>query len=306
MTPSSLLILQAGQQVGPFSAEAVREMLATGSLSPQDFAWAEGMPEWVTLDTLFPDVPASVVPSALPTNSPVPAPGTAAPSFAKFLADAFVYPFRGDGPIILLTGTLAFAALEWIPKFGLFGLVISVAGWGYLLLMFQAVIQGTAQGEDTLPRWPSLASRSELFEKWFQWLATVAFCFGPAYAVFAVARLQNPENPAPNLLWAGALGLAGAVYFPMAALSVAMFDSLSALNPLHVFRSILAVPGHYLLTLLSFGGLLTVKAFAGELAGAVPYVGALVDQFDALWSAFFLSRVLGGLYRVNQGRLNWF
>ena len=45
MTPTSLLILQNGQEVGPFPAEAVREMLAAGSLSPQDFAWAEGMPE---------------------------------------------------------------------------------------------------------------------------------------------------------------------------------------------------------------------------------------------------------------------
>jgi hypothetical protein len=306
MTPASLFILQNGQQVGPFPAEAVREMLAAGSLSPQDFAWAEGLPEWVALEALFPGVEANVAP--VPTTSaPQPAPVIAPErSFASFVGDAFSYPFRGDGLIILLTGTVVFTGLEWVPKFGLFGLILSVGMWGYLLLMLQSVIHGTAQGEDTLPRWPSMTDKGELVEKWFQWLVTVALCFGPAVAVLVAAEMKHPDAPEPDLLLAGGLGFAGALYFPMAALGVAMFDSLAALNPLLVFRAIFAVPAHYLLTLVVFAGLIAVQALTGELANAVPYLGALVDQFDALWSAFFLSRVLGGLYYVNRRKLGWF
>ena len=306
MTPTSLLILQNGQEVGPFPAEAVREMLAAGSLSPQDFAWAEGMPEWVPLEALFPGVEAAVAP--VPTTSvPQPAPVIAPErSFASFVGDAFSYPFRGDGLIILLTGTVVFTGLEWVPKFGLFGLILSVGMWGYLLLMLQSVIHGTAQGEDTLPRWPSMTDKGELAEKWLQWLVTVALCFGPAFAVLKIAEANHREIPESDLLLAGGLGFAGALYFPMAALGVAMFDSLAALNPLLVFRAIFAVPAHYLLTLVVFAGLIAVQALTGELANAVPYLGALVDQFDALWSAFFLSRVLGGLYYVNRRKLGWF
>lgn len=306
MLPASLLILQNGQEVGPFPREAVREMLAAGSLSPQDLAWAEGLPEWVALEALFPDVEAA----AAPVNAAVTAPSQPglAPekSFASFVGDAFSYPFRGDGLIILLTGTVVFTVLEWVPKFGLFGLILSVGMWGYLLLMLQSVIHGTAQGEDTLPRWPAMADKGELVEKWFQWLVTVALCFGPTFAVLKIAEANHQEVPESDLLLAGGLGFVGALYFPMAALGVAMFDSLAALNPLLVLRAIFAVPAHYLLTLVVFAGLIAVQALTGELADAVPYLGALVDQFDALWSAFFLARVLGGLYYVNRRKLGWF
>lgn len=306
MLPASLLILQNGQEVGPFPSEAVREMLAAGSLSPQDLAWAEGLPEWVALEALFPGVETAVAPPQAPVAA-TPLPGLAPEkSFASFVGDAFSYPFRGDGLIIVLVGTVVFTVLEGVPKFGLFGLILSIGMWGYLLLMLQSVIHGTAQGEDTLPRWPSMADKGELVEKWFQWLVTVALCFGPAFAVLVAAEMKSPEAAEPNLLLAGGLGLAGAVYFPMAALGVAMFDSLAALNPLLVLRAIFAVPGHYLLTLVVFAGLIAVQALTGELADAVPYLGALVDQFDALWSAFFLSRVLGGLYYVNRRKLGWF
>jgi hypothetical protein len=309
MTPASLVILQNGQEVGPFPAEAVREMLAAGSLSPQDFAWAEGMPEWVPLEALFPGVEAAVAPAPAPVAA-TPLPGVASErSFASFVGDAFSYPFRGDGLIILLTGTVVFTVLESAAKFGsfgLFGLALSIGMWGYLLLMLQSVIHGTAQGEDTLPRWPSMTDKGELVEKWFQWLATVALCFAPAFAVLKIAEANHREIPDSDLLLAGGLGFAGALYFPMAALGVAMFDSLAALNPLLVFRAIFAVPAHYLLTLVVFAGLIAVQALTGELANAVPYLGALVDQFDALWSAFFLSRVLGGLYYVNRRKLGWF
>ncbi len=306
MTPASLLILQNGLEVGPFPAEAVREMLAAGSLSPQDFAWAEGMPEWVPLEALFPGVEAAAAPAPAPVAAK-PWPGVASErSFASFVGDAFSYPFRGDGLIILGTGTVVFTVVGAVPKFGLFGLALSIGMWGYLLLMLQSVIHGTAQGEDTLPRWPSMTDKGELLEKWFQWLATVALCFGPAFAVLTIAEANHRTVPESDLLLAGGLGFVGALYFPMAALGVAMFDSLAALNPLLVLRAIFAVPAHYLLTLVVFAGLIAVKALTGELADAVPGLGVLVDQFDALWSAFFLSRVLGGLYYVNRLKLGWF
>jgi hypothetical protein len=298
MIPSELLILQNEQQVGPFPAAAVQEMLKAGSLSPQDLAWGEGLAEWVTLESLFPlpvTAPAPTV--GLPLSSDGPR------SFGSFVADAFSYPFRGDGLIILSTGTLFFSVIEWVPKIGLLGSAFSICAWGYLLLMLQSVIHGTAQGEETLPRWPAFNGKGELVEKWFQWLIVVGFCFGPGIlAEIWLPRTADDETP----LLAWGLYFGGAGYFPMAMLGVAMFDSLAALNPLLIVRAIWATPSHYLLTLMVFAGLAAVKFFTGQLSDTIPYAGALIDQFDALWSAVFLARVLGGLYYVNRHRLGWF
>ncbi len=300
MIPNELLILQDGQQVGPFPADAVKEMLRAGTLSPQDFAWGEGLPEWVTLGSLFP----------IPVTPPAPAVavgvgGDGPRSYASFVLDAFSYPFRGDGAIILISGTLFFAVLGGLgrlPVAGLVGRILSVMLWGYLLLMLQSVVHGTAQGEQTLPSWPKFEGRGELIEKWLQWLVTIAFCFGPA---FLVATFGAKED-GPDWRVVSALALVGAVYFPMAMLAVAMFDTLAALNPLVVVRAIVAAPLHYLLTLIVFAGLAALKVVTGRLEAAIPYVGGVIDQFDALWSAVFLARILGGLYYVNRNKFNWF
>lgn len=38
-----------GQQFGPYSLEDLRRMLALGQAGPRDWAWKEGMPQWVPL-----------------------------------------------------------------------------------------------------------------------------------------------------------------------------------------------------------------------------------------------------------------
>ena len=36
-----------GQQMGPYTVEQINEYLAQGSLQPTDYAWHEGLPDWV-------------------------------------------------------------------------------------------------------------------------------------------------------------------------------------------------------------------------------------------------------------------
>ncbi len=50
---------------------------------------------------------------------------------------------------------------------------------------------------------------------------------------------------------------------------------------------------------------MALKAFTLELAGVIPIAGTLIDNFDSLWSAVFLARLLGGLYALNRDKLNW-
>jgi hypothetical protein len=58
---------QAGQQQGPFPESTLRQMLASGQLSPADVVWRQGMPQWVA---------AGSVPGLLPAQS---GPGMAPP-----------------------------------------------------------------------------------------------------------------------------------------------------------------------------------------------------------------------------------
>lgn len=40
-------VIAGGQQVGPISAQQMRDMAASGQLQPTDTVWKEGMPNWV-------------------------------------------------------------------------------------------------------------------------------------------------------------------------------------------------------------------------------------------------------------------
>lgn len=290
--------------MGPFPKDAVRGMLESGTVQPSDYAWGEGMAEWATLDSLFPGVMAQ------PAEAPAPGPAVQAngpaekgPGFGSVVSDAMSYPFRGDGVIILVLGTLVFTVLNFI---GIFSLYISLASWGYLLLMLQQIVQASAQGETKPPSWPEFDGMGELLLKAFQWLVVLVVCFGPG-GFLMISGMRN-ENPG-LVAFGGLLFLLGAVYMPMGLLGVAMFDSVAALNPMLVARSIFRIPGHYFLclaTLVLLGVVKAVTGKLGDLPGAVGIVGHVVDEFDALWSSFFFARLLGGLYHINRRRLGWF
>ncbi len=109
--------------------------------------------------------------------------------------------------------------------------------------------------------------------------------------------------------WAmGAAFLAGASYFPMAFLAVAMFDSVAAVNPLLVIPSILKVPLEYLLTLLLFGSAFAVR-WAGNqvLPQVMPrLLAGVVSGFIGLYLLTVQVRILGLLYRSRRSALGWF
>jgi len=310
--PEKLFLLQGEEQAGPFPNDAVRQMLEQGGISPGDLVWGEGMPDWVTAETVF---------GAVPKVEAMPAPGTVQTrrrvrpsrgmSFGKFVVDAMSYPFRGFGWVTLFAGTIVLTGLDWFKLLpaapGLLNLFLSLAAWGYLLMMLQSIIQRTAFGKSDLPEWPDFEGFGELFGKCFQWFVTLLLCFGPA--VFLLGHFAVEEG-VDMALWQGAVvvlvAIAGAAYFPMAILGVAMFDTVGAINPLLVIRSMRRVAGHYLLTLVVFALLLGLKAVTVSFAELIPIAGTLLDHFDSLWSCMFLARVLGGLYVINEEKLGWF
>jgi hypothetical protein len=63
------LIYRNGQQYGPYTLDDVRQYCAQGRIAQSDFAWAEGMPNWTTIETLLRMPSPSGTSSATPQSA---------------------------------------------------------------------------------------------------------------------------------------------------------------------------------------------------------------------------------------------
>lgn len=62
---------RAGQREGPFTLVEVRAMLTAGQLRPDDLAWHEGTPDWISVNQLpglIPHSPAAAGPPGFPSS----------------------------------------------------------------------------------------------------------------------------------------------------------------------------------------------------------------------------------------------
>lgn len=228
-------------------------------------------------------------------------------SFSKYLVDAFAYPFRGKGLVILISGTLFFILMDWFLS------CLYIIAFAYFYNFLKDIIVTSAQGEDELPPWPEFTDIiTDIVTPCFQFLGMVLICAGPGLAWL----IYGPE--VGKLPIAFALFLLGAFYFPMALVGVAMFDSLSAMNPLLILNSIMKIASHYLVVFFLLLVLLTVK-YAGTIGGNLIRASSddlgtriflffalgVVSEFAALYLFIVMTRALGVMYYVNRKRLGW-
>jgi hypothetical protein len=92
-------------------------------------------------------------------------------------------------------------------------------------------------------------------------------------------------------------------------LALAMFDTLTVLNPIALTWSILRVPLHYLVAATAFEIVLVVYWFAASaLRGVlpVPFLPEIISSFLNLYVISIGMRILGLLYVSNQDEFGWF
>jgi hypothetical protein len=239
--------------------------------------------------------------------------------FFQLLPGAFAYPARGAGMFLMLAGILIFAGLRWGwgmmllggLRFMITGVFLQVIAGGYLFTYLQSIIHSTAAGEREIPELPSMSNfMDDIFMPFFRLLGLILVCFGP----LAIGFLGVP----PALLLA--IALLGALYFPMAFLSVAILDSVGAANPLVVIPSILKVPLEYLATVILLILVLGLRPLGDFLvASAFPrgihtkHMGELLAYFGAngFWGfmSFYLLvvavHILALLYVAKKQKLAW-
>ncbi|HEV2207481.1 MAG TPA: FHA domain-containing protein [Verrucomicrobiae bacterium] len=243
-------------------------------------------------------------------------------SFMARVGGAFLYPLKKDGALVLLTGTIFLSMIKAGAFFARFGAVKGIGlgsaicmaflllmtgfGAGYLTSYLRRVVTGTAMGEQMAPDWPDLSDfAADILAPLFQLAATMLVSLVPAIVVAMGVQGAGRWGPAAILVACGA----GVIYFPMAFLAAAMFDSVAALNPLLVVPSIAKIPGQYLLTVAVFGAVLAAKWLGDDFlpqAISVPVVPSVISTFVGLYLLMVEARVLGLLYRVNKEELGWF
>jgi hypothetical protein len=239
-------------------------------------------------------------------------------SFFRLACGAFGYPIKGDGLILLIGGGILFLLIDgatFLAKFAfIYGLIavifLTVFGVGYLTRFLQNIVVSSARGENEMPDWPDLTDySSEVTTPFFQSLGLVLFCFAPAI-VLTLYAFHAGEGGA-WLGWAITTSIFfGAIYFPMAFMAVAMFDSLAAVNPLLLIPSILKIPKEYSLAIVLFVVILILR-WLGEkvLPGllGIPYIlPSIVANFFGLYLLAVEMRILGLLYLTKKDELGWF
>lgn len=238
---------------------------------------------------------------------------TAAKGFFGQVPDAFTYPIRGDGWIILIGVTIFLTVLQILP-IGLIGLILGIVAIGYMFSFMQGIIHSTAVGDDRMPDAPGL---DDLISGCLELIGTLLISFLPAIAL-EVAQALGKSVPD----WIVTLAyIGGCAYFPMAFLVVAIKDTVFAAIPTEVLPAIARtwrsyLPMTALVVLVYFSGVImgevsstaTASSFAkGSFAQMAAMFGLfLFWHFITLYLLTVNMRVLGLFYRTHQNQLGWF
>ncbi len=233
---------------------------------------------------------------------------------------AFFYPFRADGWLLLLGGSFFFGFLDlanYVARhsfaYAMRAMMMRVMvftfilGCGYLFSYLKKIIAFTAHGDHTMPDWPELTEwKEDNVSPMFQFMMISLFSFGPAFLAWLVMDFWFDVDY-PWLVWL--VALSGCLYFPMAFLGVAMFDSLTAAHPLFVVGSITVVPREYAIAVLVFAGILLLRWASETLLTMVlhlPLIPSLLSDLLAIGLLMVEARILGLLYLSRKQTLGWF
>lgn len=231
---------------------------------------------------------------------------------ANFFANiprAFAYPFKGSSLMFLICGTVFFALVDFLGAYSLYLRIVYI---GYTFAYVQRVIHTAAQGSDEAAGWPDISDFwGDIMVPFFQTLGLFAISFGPAIGLILWTGWDvffgGAADPVKLTLIIPAI-VAGAIYYPMAFLALAMFDSVVSANPMVVVPAMIRVPLEYLVVLVITAIIFAVKIAQAILANLIP-VPAVPDLITAGVGLYFLTvqgRMLGLMYYAKRDKLGWF
>ena len=231
-------------------------------------------------------------------------------SFFQEIPGLWAYPFRGQGKFLILAFFLFMFVLGFATQFlgalvGILGILvlgpaILIGGLMvcYICTFLISIIGCSARGDRQMPDWPNFSHVDDLVRPLVLTIGTILLCFGPAMVYHLVMPLEQGGS---RIIWESLLGL-GLFYLPMGLLTVTLYDSILAINPITVIGAIVKIPLDYSVVIILWFGLYELMA----LVALIPHVGPSVSGLLGFYAAIIAPHIVGLMYFANRKRLGWF
>jgi len=226
-------------------------------------------------------------------------------SFMEHLPEAFSFPLKKGGILMLVIGSVFFTVILFFSKYApLIGIIGFVLVSGYISAFMMKIVSRTADGEIDIPDWPEFSDWwDDIILPWAQMIITALASFCPLIAYIVVSYVLGGR---PSVLVIGALVLAGAFYYPMALLAMCLFRGMHALNPVLLFQAIGQIFSDYIIACILMLIIFVLKWGLTFFSNMIPFVGPFIDNFLMLYLVMLEMRILGLIYYANKNKLQWF
>lgn len=219
----------------------------------------------------------------------------------KILKDILTYAYRGSGKYILILCVVLSLIARLAGLAPLVGPIASFLLSSYFCAIYFQMIQSSATGGKEAPEFPDT---SNLFEDiiWpmLQIYVVGVVSFGPmiGYSIWADYDHMNP-------LMGYVLLAFGAIYFPMAMLSVVVLGYTGALSPHIVIPAIFRAGWLYCFAVLMLCMLYVAGSVIAHVMTGLFYIKFIVLAFVGAYILMTNARILGIVYRERHEELGW-
>ena len=211
--------------------------------------------------------------------------------------DALTFPFRGIGRYMLVIGGVLSLIISFATLVPFLGFIIAIGASGYFAAYTFRIINTTAIGQDQACDWPDYRDFwSDLIAPWLCVLAASLVSFGPSYII--IFRFDPPMHVRTALL------IVGFIHMPIAYLSVAINQTMSAALWTNTIPAIQRCIENYIILLVILGGLTVLNIFVKRALSSIPIAGWFISLFLSMYALMVSARILGLFYRKNSEIFN--
>lgn len=244
----------------------------------------------------------------------------AEPKSPATILNIFTFPFSLAGVIHFLIfwfGPFLLLFFSRLLMFTCYGSLLIIAAnivfYGYLYYYLANCVIAAAKDERLAPDLSSDETPGflDLLRRVLLIIGSTLICFGPVifYVFYFYIRpifWFGREGATPNLqsdpiYWV--LFGEGVLFFPMFLLAVAMFDSVTALNPVLIITSIISTLVPYCALALLFFGIGILMNYLGRFR--LNWILFVLAWGADIYLMFIAAYILGRFFRRYESRLNW-
>ena len=221
------------------------------------------------------------------------------------LQDAFLYPIRGNGWLMVLLGAAFSITVEFMSYMPFLWLLMGVFAGGFFSAYYLDTVATTMDGRNDVPDWPDFNDFAEdILKPFLRMFGIALLAFGPAYVVIALIWFADAGASwsLPAFFVATAVG---SLYFPMAVLAAQARGGVLEALPHVVVPAILRSLPQYFVAVVALVVAHLALIFAEDIAAEIPYVGWFATFAVALYALMFEARFIGLIHRGWSDRFKW-